>query len=556
MEKSEKEVIYLEPDEEITSIIDKLKALKDAKSVILVVPKNASISQSVVNLKILKKEGMALKIDLGIVTHDEIGKNLSLQVGLPIYASINSEKPIMEIAKETPNLNDTIEIDMSERKPLKPPPGVKVNYYSANDEDMPERQNLDKKNIKEPMTHSMASPISTDKFSEPSLSKPKVEKKWKKKLIIILIILAVAGGLFYYFGPKAKITLAVISQPIEENIEITVDTSLKAYNNDKIIPGQIVSANQELNKSFSATGKKDVGEKAHGKINLSNGTGAIINLPSGSQIESAKGLFFVTTENVAIPAATASVDSDGNVVKNSGKASVNVEAYKGGEEYNLDPTTFTIVNFPNLSAASSDKFTGGVSKQITVISDDDIAKAKASLEDELKTSIQNALVNITKDKQLSFINDAIDYEVENYSTDKPAGTEADKFSATLKVNGKTIAFSQKDYQASIINALGSKITSDKELVLSPSDQISQGDINIDYSKGVMKINGKIKTKLAPKINTESIAKYAKGKNISQTETYIKQQNQDISSIKVSLSPSWWGRMPVKTSNIAVGIDYK
>ena len=53
------EIIYLELDEEIPSVIDKMKNLS-GKSVALVIPKGASIIQSVINLKILKTNNIDL----------------------------------------------------------------------------------------------------------------------------------------------------------------------------------------------------------------------------------------------------------------------------------------------------------------------------------------------------------------------------------------------------------------------------------------------------------------------------------------------------------------
>lgn len=87
------EFLYLETDEEITSVIDKLKGL-ESDSVALVAPKGSSIVQSLVSLKLLKKEAARLKKDIAIVTADEVGQNLSTQVGLSVYGDVKSHKPL------------------------------------------------------------------------------------------------------------------------------------------------------------------------------------------------------------------------------------------------------------------------------------------------------------------------------------------------------------------------------------------------------------------------------------------------------------------------------
>ena len=69
------ELIYLEPDEEITSVIDKLKNLAGQR-VGLVVPRDATLLQSVVNLRLLDREAKNLGKVISIVTADktEIGR--------------------------------------------------------------------------------------------------------------------------------------------------------------------------------------------------------------------------------------------------------------------------------------------------------------------------------------------------------------------------------------------------------------------------------------------------------------------------------------------------
>ena len=47
--------IYIDVDEEITSIVDRIKS-EEASNIVLVVPKNAMLTQGVINLKLLKKE--------------------------------------------------------------------------------------------------------------------------------------------------------------------------------------------------------------------------------------------------------------------------------------------------------------------------------------------------------------------------------------------------------------------------------------------------------------------------------------------------------------------
>lgn len=75
--------VYIEKDEEITSIVSKIKKEKEG-DIFLVIPKGALLSQGVINLKLLKKEADRLEKELFIITGDEQAKKVIAKVGLKI----------------------------------------------------------------------------------------------------------------------------------------------------------------------------------------------------------------------------------------------------------------------------------------------------------------------------------------------------------------------------------------------------------------------------------------------------------------------------------------
>jgi hypothetical protein len=93
--------IYIDIDEEITSVIDRMRKA-EANEVIIVAPKRALLLQSLVNLKLLKKESDRRKRRIMIVTQDKIGKKLIEKAGILVQGkvddsiadSIEEEKPM------------------------------------------------------------------------------------------------------------------------------------------------------------------------------------------------------------------------------------------------------------------------------------------------------------------------------------------------------------------------------------------------------------------------------------------------------------------------------
>jgi hypothetical protein len=77
------QTFYIDVDEEITSIVERVrKAHMD--ELVMVVPKGALLIQSIINLKLLKKEADNLGKEIIIVTQDKIGKLLIEKTGIPI----------------------------------------------------------------------------------------------------------------------------------------------------------------------------------------------------------------------------------------------------------------------------------------------------------------------------------------------------------------------------------------------------------------------------------------------------------------------------------------
>jgi len=82
--------LYIDIDEEITSIIDRVRK-SAANEIIVIAPKRALLLQSLVNLKLLKKEVGRRKKKLMIVTQDKIGKKLIEKAGILVQGKMDSD---------------------------------------------------------------------------------------------------------------------------------------------------------------------------------------------------------------------------------------------------------------------------------------------------------------------------------------------------------------------------------------------------------------------------------------------------------------------------------
>ncbi|MFZ2187989.1 MAG: hypothetical protein WAV73_00295 [Candidatus Moraniibacteriota bacterium] len=94
------QTFYIDIDEEITSIVEKLRKT-EAPEAVIVVPKRALLIQSIVNLKLLRKEADSLGLKISIVTQDKLGKMLIKKAGISISQKL--EDSLGELELDTDN---------------------------------------------------------------------------------------------------------------------------------------------------------------------------------------------------------------------------------------------------------------------------------------------------------------------------------------------------------------------------------------------------------------------------------------------------------------------
>ena len=118
------QTFYIDIDEEITSIVEKLKKAR-VKEIIMVVPKRALLVQSIVNLRILKKEADETGLQLMIVTQDKLGKILIEKAGILVQQKMDN------IANEDIDAEDELRI-APENKSYQAENEIKENAKTKN----------------------------------------------------------------------------------------------------------------------------------------------------------------------------------------------------------------------------------------------------------------------------------------------------------------------------------------------------------------------------------------------------------------------------------------
>ncbi len=560
------EILYLEPDEEITSVIDKLKDLPGA-SVALVLPKHAQLASSVVNLRLLQAEAKKRKKTVAIVTHDKVGMKLAAHVGIPVYRSVTDDTPVTPDVGPRPPVDDVVELHEEPLVPVvadEPAESTDDTDDTADevaDSPVPVKRYDQPAPRPRPIPETPAPVVpAPDSAPEPVVpaapakQRPAASRARFIGILCAALVLLGAGSWWLLIGNwHADARIALVSDPYEAKTTLVVDNAVAAVDETSgILPGQRIEATVEKTASFPATGKKDVGTKASGTVTVSNRLGEPVNLAAGTRFDR-DGLAFVSTEAATVPAATVALDAGGNVVVKPGTATVRVESTAAGDQYNVAPGAFTITSLSasqreKVTASNQAVFAGGSSKTMQVVTDADIDRAKQSLVDQTKSELVDALRQ--QSPQLTVLADGTAFDIVASSADKESGSEADTLSVTATVRGRAVGFTPGDYQRLVVTLAGQGAPEGKQVVSSSGDAIDTAVATADVAQGKLTLTATLHTKLVATFDTASLAAEIAGKTVGQAQQLLG-AHEGVVSATVTVSPAIRSRLPNDAAKITI-----
>lgn len=378
----------------------------------------------------------------------------------------------------------------------------------------------------------------------------------KRGFKFLTVILGLVGVLAIIFGavlflPRAEIKIFVEPKVLEKDTQVIADPTQKVVDEaEKIIPGQVVETEVSGSAKGLATGKKQIGESAKGTVILRNKTDGAISISKGTVFSSPNGLKFNLDLSVTIASRSA---EDGTW----GKASATVTASSVGADGNLPSGTDLGVagqSTDKLIAKSEGNFSGGTSKEVTVVSDSDQKKLLASLASDLKRQAQQKLQEKLPDKKI--LQEGLAEEIIKKSYNKNINDQAGEFSLNLTLRYKGTAFEEKDLRLIVSKLIDTQVPEGFELNLSETE--TQADVSKLEKDGKLIFLARFKAKLMPKIDTGEIKKKIRGKTPGEVDKELKQMENVLGSqIKIMPNlPSFLQRIPILTQNIKIEVGLK
>lgn len=390
--------------------------------------------------------------------------------------------------------------------------------------------------------------------------KTNIHKKLPLGKLLIIPAILIALFLAYLFFVKATVTIFVEPRISENVTEVIADPKVTSFDETKkIIPGKITEVTVSGSGKDVASGTKQIGDPAKGKVVVYNLTDGRVSFSQGSILTATGGKKFTLDTSVQIASQSSSVGANYQEVKTPGKTDpVGVTASVVGPESNLPAGTEMLIGNYSKSqviARVEEALAGGTSKNVTVVTADDQKKLKAKVTDELKakaeTEIQKKLPTDNK-----IVAEAISVVDGKYTFNKDVNDVASEFSLQATIRFKGTSYSDSDLRTIVSKLVQTNIPEGYEMNL--QDAQTQADIVKVDKDGTLTFKAKFIAKLLPKYNSEKIKNEIKGKNVSAVANIIQGLENAVSSeIKFTpFIPAQFAILPFLPQNISIIVTPK
>ena len=560
MSEAQKDTIYIDVDDEITGIIDKVNS-SDHKIVALVLPKRATVLQSIVNMKLLKRNADKSKKKLVLITSEAGLLPLAGAVGLHVAKNLQSKPAIPsgpDAADDIPeSLVDDEELETDDEEPeIDDTKAIgELAGVAAVGAALPEaEETIDLDNTDDEVGDE--APTKTDKSKTP---KPKKDKKLKvpnferfRKLLIfggIALIALLVGGYFAIVKmPKAKIVITTDTSTTNPTITFTASTTGKTFDEAaKVVPAELATVKKTDTQTAPATGQKNNGTKATGTLSMSakvcNSISAPSSVPSGTGV-SANGLTYITQQDVAF-----TFDNISGGCINFKSNGTTITAQNGGANYNTASTSFAVAGRSDVTASGSAN--GGTDNMVKVVSQADVDAAKAKMNTTTSgDAAKNELSANLKKNGMMPITSSFAVDGPTVTATPKVGDPGDSVSVSGVTNYTMLGVNEANLNTLVNNQLKGQIDTSKQAI---QDSGLSGATYTVNGKDNPQVSVQTTATIGPNLDTDSIKKEVAGKKKGQTIDII-QSRPSIKSVTVSYSPFWVSKTPTDPAKVTITFD--
>lgn len=524
-----KDVIYIDVEDDITTIVSKVKQSKE-KVVALVPPSRIGVLQSAVNMRLLQRAAQQSVKNIVLITNNQSLAALAGAAKIPVAKNLQSKPELINVPAMKVDGDDVID----------------GGTLPVGDMDESARSNRQEDKAVEAAINDGLTEVSTDKSKrsgkKANQKVPNFSSFRKKFFIISGASLVLIGFLVWaiWFAPKATviITAKTTTVTVDRNISLisggTTDATagtLRAISQE---------ATSEASVEFTATGQEDKGEKATGTVSFYSDSNTElkpgISIPAGTRLISSGGKTYTTDQAVLL-------------TRDDAKKTVRVTAAERGESYN--GATGSLSGAPSTVIAKfTDATSGGTTRMAKVVSSDDVAKAEELLDSKKDDSLKKKVTGLFASSDV-IISDSYKETLSEATPSVQVGEEASG-SVVLKLTATAsmLAVSETDL-AKLVEVGVNRELADKKSQKMYDDGLKEVKFSQFSSQGdtpTVRITSN--AVVGPVVDEAQVKEASKGKRFGDIQSNI-ESIEGVKDVDIRFSPFWVRTVPNNVDRITV-----
>lgn len=525
-----KDTIYIDTEDDITSIIEKVKSSNE-KIIALVPPKRVGILQSAVNLKLLNKAAATADKKVVLISSSKSLASLAAGAQIPVAKNLQSRPELASL--EAFNESEEEDVINGEDLPVGDLEKSAPNSSTSSDDDTIELPpDLDDPTVNEKPKKGLK------KGGKKGQKVPNFDT-FRKKLFLggaigaLLIIFLVWATVF---APHATVNIKAKTDTVDVSLPIT----LKTDGTDDPKKATLQPISQQIKKTnsveFQATGKKDVGTKASGSVTISNcASRNAITVPAGTAVSS-NGLNFILNSDVVVPGGTSNL-GDFGPCNRPGTQTGSATAQDIGEQYNIGAgNDFTVAGQSSqVYAENKSAFSGGSKQQVTVISDADIAAATEKIKAQDQNAVKTELTSKFNKKTDFVMNETFTAVAGSPNAAPAVGAQADRGQLTVETTYTLLALDRSDADLAITTHVKKEIKNKNNQIVYDTG-LDEAQVK-DFNAAANTLRLVTTAYIGPKIDTEKIKPQLVGKNYEEIRQIISKID-GVEDVDTIFSPFW------------------
>lgn len=371
-------------------------------------------------------------------------------------------------------------------------------------------------------------------------------------------VLALIVGCIVYLHQFSTVVVSVVRQPeiVSDDLSLVLDTSITESNAETLqIAAEEVFVEVSDTATAATSGVTIVGEAATGRVVVLNKTTGEKEFDAGTTITAGEQQFTFDDAVVVPPAVV--TEKTGGEEREYGTATVAVTAAAIGEEGNVsEGTQFSVASFSDSSftARAEESFSGGTSREVSVVSENDRSELLAELKKQLLETAAEELRSQADQGIYIHTTNTIAEEASVFSAEVAA--EASELQLELTLTVSALSYSAEGMKPIIISALSASIPEGYSLSEKDPDILSAPE-EATSSAAEQRIAANISTEAVPTVSDEAVRSLIGVKTFEDaTASLVNHDHIQSANIVVvpELARFFVDRLPQNTERIEVVVQ--